>query len=59
MISVTGTRTSGWTKSISHHEMNRAKPLLVDIYRGIESFQGFLGGAKWNPSIHSRSCKEV
>ena len=26
---------------------NHGKPLVVGIYRGIESFQGFLGGAKW------------
>ena len=29
------------------------KPLLVGIYRGIGSFQGVLGGAKWILSIHS------
>ena len=30
-----------------------AKFTFVGIYRGIESFQGFLGGAKWISSIHS------
>ena len=27
---------------------------LVGIYRGIESLQGFLGGAKWSSSIQKR-----
>ena len=39
----------------SRHEMKPwLKPLFVGIYRGIESFQGFSGGAKWISSIHSR-----
>ena len=29
--------------------------MLVVFTRGIVSFQGFLGGAKWNLSIHSKS----
>ena len=32
------------------------KPWLVGIYRGIEAFHGFLGGAKWM-SIHSAKGK--
>ena len=32
---------------------NHGKPLFVGIYMGIDSFQGFLGGAKWISSIHN------
>ena len=44
--------TVGGYEIRSHHEMN---PLLdfVGIYRGIDSFQGFLVGAKWISSTHS------
>ena len=34
-------------KSIWHHLRNHEKPLSAAIYRGIESFQGFSGGATW------------
>ena len=29
--------------------------MFVGIYRGIDSFQSFSGGAKWISSIHSRT----
>ena len=41
----------GWTKSCT--TLTVLDTLFVGIYRGIESFQGFLGGAKWISSIHS------
>ena len=43
------------TTSISHDLRNHAKPFFVGIYRGIESFQGFLGGAGFRPSTASRT----
>ena len=36
---------------------NHGKPWLVGVYRGIASFQGFLGGARWIASIHSTGSK--
>ena len=36
----------------SHHFETTGKRLFVGSYRGIESFQGFLGGAKRISSIH-------
>ena len=37
----------GWTKSYTKIETMELKPLFVGIYKGIESFQGLLGGATW------------
>ena len=37
---------------------NHGTPLLVGIYRGIESFQGFLGGAGFRPSTVPLSHNE-
>ena len=40
-------------KSVSHRFEATGSHCLLGIYKGIESFQGFLGGAKWISSIHS------
>ena len=44
-------------KTIWHCLRNHGKPLLVDICRGFESFQGRVGGAKWILSIHTIFAK--
>ena len=41
-----------WMAEILRHLEPWLKPLLVGICRGIESFQGLLGGAKWISSVH-------
>ena len=47
----------GWAKSVRTTKRNHGKRLFVGIYRGIISFQGFLGGAKWISSIHTTKAK--
>ena len=40
-------------EEILHHVEAMGKPLFIGIYRGLNTFQGFLGGVKWISSIHS------
>ena len=43
-----------WMDEILHHLETMGNRCLL-VFTGESSFQGFLGGAKWISSIHSRS----
>ena len=48
-----------FTKSIARHLRNQEKRRLVGVYKGIESFQDSLGGAKWILSISTTNAWDV